>query len=189
MATQIKEPSERIKKLAFSNDWNYNLLSRAMAMIGPDKSEEEVLLALQEAADNINLAGIRGGASHPDNEALKLKGAKVFGYRSVADFDEACKRPFPGYHRGKYPLADAARSEPPASCQPCDFKVGDIVTFTNDYGVAFPHKVITGFAPEAEHGRFVYYDSDAWWFPVSPESLTLERIADGEVETPDAPVA
>lgn len=173
---QIKEPGELIKKLALVNDWHYGLLSRAMAVIGPNKSEKEVLLALQEAADNINLAGVRGGgADHPDNQALKLKGAKVFGYRSVADFDEACKRPFPGYHRGKYPLSVNVQSEPPASCQSCDLKVGDVVTFTNDYGLKFPHKVVTGFAPEAEYGRYVYYDSDAWWFPVRPESLTLEH--------------
>lgn len=175
MTTQIKEPSDHIKELARINDWHYGLLSRAMAVIGPSKSEEDVLQALQEAADNINLASIRGGGSdHPDNHALKLKGARVFGYRSIVDFDEACKRPFPGYHRGAYPLADDTRSEPPASCQPCDLKVGDVVTFTNDEGVEFPHKVVTGFAPEAEHGRFVYYDSDSWWFPVRPESLTLE---------------
>ena len=191
----IKPPSERIKKLAFVNDWDYGLLSRAMAVIGPHKTEDEVLLALQEAADNINLADLRatavigphdaadnispadirgGGADHPNNQALKLKGAKVFGYRSVAEFDKALARPFPGYHHGRYPLAVDAQSEPPPSHASCGLKVGDVVTFTNENGVEFPHQVVTGFAPEAEHGRFVYFSTDAWWFPVEAESLKIE---------------
>ena len=184
MSIQIQEPGERIKKLALVNKWHHALLSRALAVIGPNKNEDEVLQALQEAADNINLASLRG--SYRDNEALKLKGVKVFGYSSVADFDKACKRPYSGVLPDKYPLASDACSEPPASCQPCDLKVGDVVTFTNDYGAVFPNRVITGFASVAEHGRFVYYDSDSWWFPVSPESLTRQAP---EVEQSPATLA
>lgn len=69
----------------------------------------------------------------------------------------------------KYPLAEGAVRTPP---QPCQFKVGDSVTFTNDYGVAFHDKIVTGFSPTVQHGRFVYFDGDAWWFPVSPANLT-----------------
>lgn len=61
------------------------------------------------------------------------------------------------------------------SPMPCDFKIGDIVKFTNDYGVEFgPHKVLGYTTPEdVLHGRFIHIDTDAPWFPVKPESLTL----------------
>ena len=69
---------------------------------------------------------------------------------------------------------------------PCDFAVGDKVTFTNDYGAAFDN-IVMGFAksPQGLNGeRFVYLDSDCWWFPVSPESLVKR---DEEVRADDAP--
>lgn len=69
----------------------------------------------------------------------------------------------------KYPLASDAQATPPVECK---FNVGDIVTFTNDYGVAFHNKVVTGFSPFVEHGRFVYLDNDSWWFPVNPDQLS-----------------
>jgi hypothetical protein len=69
----------------------------------------------------------------------------------------------------RYPLSIAAQKVPPI---PCAFKVGDSVTFTNDYGVAFHNKIVTGFAPIVEYGRFVFLDMDAWWFPSKPASLT-----------------
>jgi hypothetical protein len=58
--------------------------------------------------------------------------------------------------------------------KPCQWTVGDVVKFTNDYGVQFgPRKVIGFTKPERElHGRFVHIDSDSPWFPVSPESLS-----------------
>lgn len=71
----------------------------------------------------------------------------------------------------RYPLIHDALEHPPV---PCELKVGDVVTFTNDYGVAFPGHVVTGFSPTVYHGRFVYFDHDAWWFSVSPESLSKE---------------
>ena len=62
-------------------------------------------------------------------------------------------------------------NEPP---QPCRWQVGDVVKFTNDYGVVFePFRVIGFTKPEHElHGRFVHINSSSPWFPVSPESLT-----------------
>lgn len=59
--------------------------------------------------------------------------------------------------------------------KPCEFKVGDVVKFTNDYWVEFePHKVIGFTKPENElHGRFIHIDTDCPWFPVKPESLTI----------------
>ncbi len=64
-------------------------------------------------------------------------------------------------------------STPPAGCS---LAVGDVVTFTNDYGVKFKGDTITGFTlPEDElHGRTVYVDDDSYWFPVRPESLKVE---------------
>jgi hypothetical protein len=63
-------------------------------------------------------------------------------------------------------------SEPP---KPCEWKVGDCVKFTNDYGVEFEPLRVIGFTkPEHElHGRFIHLDTDAPWFPVAPESLSV----------------
>ena len=72
----------------------------------------------------------------------------------------------------KHPLALDATTSPPV---PCDLKLGDVVTFTNDFGVAFNDLKVTGFTPCFEgHGRFVYLDKDSWWFPVKPDQLRLQ---------------
>ncbi|MBV7542013.1 hypothetical protein [Acidovorax sp. sic0104] len=72
------------------------------------------------------------------------------------------------------PLAKDAVIDPPI---PCHVAVGDIVTYTNDFGVAFHERLVTGFSPTITHGRFVYFDSDSWWFPARPESLTVTKKA------------
>jgi hypothetical protein len=69
----------------------------------------------------------------------------------------------------KYPLAQDAQAETPV---PCDFKLGEKVTYTNCNGVEFFDKVITGFAPSVTNRRFVYLDKDSWWFPVDPAHLS-----------------
>lgn len=76
----------------------------------------------------------------------------------------------------RYPLpADAQRSPP----VPCKLKVGDRVTYTNDYGVSFHDELVTGFSPTVEsYGGFVYLDKDSWWFPVPPGALQLQRQPD-----------
>lgn len=63
-------------------------------------------------------------------------------------------------------------STPP---QPCEYKIGDIVKFTNEYGVEFgPYKVLGYTKPENQlYGRFIHLNSDSPWFPVKPESLEL----------------
>lgn len=69
-------------------------------------------------------------------------------------------------------LPDDAQDSPPI---PCDFKVGDKVVFTNDYGVEF-QLFVRGFCPEPIlNGRFIYVFTDCWWFPVKPESLRLVK--------------
>lgn len=59
----------------------------------------------------------------------------------------------------------------------CKFKVGDIVTYTNDYGVVFPgHKIIgfdNGDCLTFEQGSHIYIDFDCYWSPVKSHSLTL----------------
>jgi hypothetical protein len=60
------------------------------------------------------------------------------------------------------------RPDPPI---PCDFSVGDRVTYTNDYGVTFD-RVVKGFASEVHSYGFVYLNLDCWWMPVTPESLS-----------------
>lgn len=55
------------------------------------------------------------------------------------------------------------------------FKVGDIVEYTNPYGLTFvPHKVV-GFVqdpnPDFLPDNTVYIDSDFPWYPVKPLSL------------------
>ena len=64
------------------------------------------------------------------------------------------------------------QEHPPIACQ---FKVGDSVFFKNDNGVTFSRKVL-GYAPKPSmSGRFVYINSDSWWFPVSPASLSIRN--------------
>ena len=64
----------------------------------------------------------------------------------------------------------------------CPLKVGDFVTFTNDYGVEFHHREVLCFAsPEYIKENFpscdeirVFIDSDSYWFPNKLSQLTKE---------------
>jgi hypothetical protein len=53
----------------------------------------------------------------------------------------------------------------------CGFKVGDVVTYTNDYDVSFEHKLIIGF-DHKEPERPVHTASESYWFGSNPLSLT-----------------
>lgn len=66
--------------------------------------------------------------------------------------------------------------EPPANVK-TEFKVGDKVTFTNEYGVIFEGKTIIGFASEENqfNDRFIYIDCDSYWFPHKEDELKLEK--------------
>lgn len=56
---------------------------------------------------------------------------------------------------------------------PTDLRVGDIVTFTNDFGIQFEGHRVVGFAdPDENGGRSVYIDFDCYWFPVAIHSLS-----------------
>lgn len=74
----------------------------------------------------------------------------------------------------RHSLSSDALKEPPV---PCEFKLGDTVTFTNENGVVFHGNRVTGFAPRPVGERFIYLDYDCWWFPTEPSSLTLTHRA------------
>lgn len=76
----------------------------------------------------------------------------------------------------KYPLPKDAQRTPPVACE---FAVGDVVTFTNEAGVQFFNRTITGFAPVVDYGRFIYWDNAAWWFATSPERFTKQTPKEG----------
>ena len=65
--------------------------------------------------------------------------------------------------------------------QGCEFDLGDTVTFTNDYGVSFEGNKVIGFNNSDcslwKYGNRVHLDNDCFWFPVKPDSLTLEKKA------------
>lgn len=53
------------------------------------------------------------------------------------------------------------------------FKVGDTVTFTNEFGVSFPGMKIIGISSDLSfYGRNIYKNSDAYWFPSHVKELT-----------------
>jgi len=58
----------------------------------------------------------------------------------------------------------------------CPFEAGDVVTFTNEYGVVFKGQKIYGFALEEDwlHGNYVYTEGGAYWFPNHIGSFKLE---------------
>lgn len=73
---------------------------------------------------------------------------------------------------------------------PCGFEKGDLVTFTNEYGVAFHGLRVLGFVREIDRqwrpDSIVYLDKSSYWFPVEVASLTLEKRAKDEVIIPPA---
>ncbi|MBF4454029.1 hypothetical protein IRT38_01180 (plasmid) [Acinetobacter sp. SK-43] len=57
---------------------------------------------------------------------------------------------------------------------PINLKIGDLVAYTNEYGVTFLNKKVLGFTFSAESGRVVYLDSDCYWMAAPLSSLTLQ---------------
>lgn len=61
----------------------------------------------------------------------------------------------------------------------CNFSVGDVVTYTNEYGVSFPGMRVIGFADDDSfYGRFIHLVGPeypgAYWFPHKPDELIKE---------------
>ena len=59
------------------------------------------------------------------------------------------------------------------------FKAGDVVVYTNQFGVSFENKEILGF--DVEEGK-AYLNKDSYWFPVPLSSLSFE-VPEQKVET------
>ncbi|MGM8936593.1 hypothetical protein ACS8E9_17230 [Pseudomonas neustonica] len=61
---------------------------------------------------------------------------------------------------------------------PCDFKMGDVVTVINGYGIEIKGKRILGFVQEVDPkwrpDAIIYLDWDCYWFAVEVDRLTLE---------------
>lgn len=72
---------------------------------------------------------------------------------------------------------DRERKFAPENGQPLKFKVGDKVTFVNDFGFRRSGKTITRIMKREEdeslycQGYRYYIDSDSPWFPVKESSL------------------
>ena len=56
-----------------------------------------------------------------------------------------------------------------------DFRVGQQVSFTNEYGVRFEPLLIMGFCKPELPGGCVYLNYDCYWFPAKLESLKPYR--------------
>lgn len=52
-----------------------------------------------------------------------------------------------------------------------DLKSGDLVSWENEYGVKWKHKII-GFDVDGD----VYFDNDSWWFPHNIERFKVKKI-------------
>lgn len=55
-----------------------------------------------------------------------------------------------------------------------NFKVGDRVIFTNDYGFSFGPYTIQGISKNYDvNGRRIFIDKESFWFPCSAKNLKL----------------
>ena len=55
-----------------------------------------------------------------------------------------------------------------------NIKVGQICTYTNDFGVYFTGHKILGFCkPEDNYGKCVYLDIDCYWSPQRIDSISI----------------
>jgi hypothetical protein len=58
----------------------------------------------------------------------------------------------------------------------CEFKIGEKVSYTNDYGVTFDDHTVIGFAENTEfYGKFIYLDLDCYWSATSPDKLRASK--------------
>jgi hypothetical protein len=61
---------------------------------------------------------------------------------------------------------------PPVSC---DLKVGDKITYTNEFGISFENRVVIGFADDDSfYGRFIHLSAGAYWFPARASECKKE---------------
>lgn len=138
-----------------------------------NSDESAAFVSLVEAEYRDHLESLRRMAN--DAEAcLAMAGESLEAMAKVATFDGLRRRGLfmPRFVHGSIvPHADV----PPRSI---GFDLGDVVKFTNDYGVEWEPRIVQGFTLEDEK-RCVFIAQDAAWFPVAPESLTLLRRLGG----------
>lgn len=65
------------------------------------------------------------------------------------------------------------------------FKVGDKVTYTNEYGVVFTGKTVTEIEEVKGNYRYFYEPDDAYWVSVPEESLSPEPKPGKDADTAD----
>lgn len=53
----------------------------------------------------------------------------------------------------------------------CNFKLHDVVSFTNNYGVIFKDLKVIGFSEPDHNGNFIYLSTDCYWVPKNSRSL------------------
>lgn len=56
-----------------------------------------------------------------------------------------------------------------------NLKMGDLVTFTNDFGVSFINLEVIGFDTEPYCDRYVYLNWSSYWFAAKMGSLTVQE--------------
>lgn len=52
-------------------------------------------------------------------------------------------------------------------------KIGDMVTFTNEFGLVFGPYEVLAFKQPDKYGRCVFINKDSYWFPVTLDSLKV----------------
>ena len=88
--------------------------------------------------------------------------------------DDFCKQLDDAYQSKLNAFINTELSDmPPVAC---DFSVGDVVVFTNEFGVSFQNLVIIGFSEPDEYNRFIHIHTkgSAYWFPHKPEELAKQ---------------
>lgn len=78
-------------------------------------------------------------------------------------------------------VSELARTlSPKPVVEGCPFKVGDRVSYTNDYGAVFGGYTIIGFDYGTgnlfKYGNHIYLDKGAYWYPVRDRDLTIEQV-------------
>ena len=66
---------------------------------------------------------------------------------------------------------------------PVELKVGDLVTYTNEFGVSFVNNKVLGFDAESGYNCGVYLDKSAYWASIPLDSLTLQDGFVGIIES------
>lgn len=97
IALPLAQLESRIRRLAFVNEWSDALVAHAREHL--QGTPDEVLVAMQRAADDLNLSVLRGG-----DETLAQRAAATLGFASADDLRH--------FQRENPPLSAALKAEP-----------------------------------------------------------------------------